>query len=218
MEKRPCRGRQKIEIKRIENEAARQVTFSKRRAGVFKKASEISILCGVDTLIVVFSPAGKPFSFGHPNIDSVLDRALSNPESFSSNHEDTALSKLVDAHRVARILQLNREYEEISDLLDAEKKRGEELKKSLKESNKRLKLDSIDKLSLRELVGLKASMEELKNDIYQRAFELKNVSSPAPMLNLNYPVRMVDPYNSYNFYNAATARLEYDFRFERKLF
>ena len=35
-------GRQKIEIRKIESEEARQVCFSKRRAGLFKKASELA--------------------------------------------------------------------------------------------------------------------------------------------------------------------------------
>lgn len=44
VKKKSSMGRQKIEIKKIENEEARQVTFSKRRTGLFKKASELSIL------------------------------------------------------------------------------------------------------------------------------------------------------------------------------
>lgn len=59
-EEKKSMGRQKIEIKRIEKEEARQVCFSKRRAGVFKKAHELSVLCGAEIAIVVFSPAGKP--------------------------------------------------------------------------------------------------------------------------------------------------------------
>nr|AIZ95393.1 MADS47 [Erycina pusilla] len=72
--KRRSMGRQKIAIKRIESEEARQVCFSKRRAGLFKKATELSILCGAEIGIVVFSPAGKPFSFGHPSLDYITRR------------------------------------------------------------------------------------------------------------------------------------------------
>ncbi|GMH21598.1 hypothetical protein Nepgr_023440 [Nepenthes gracilis] len=38
-------GRGKIEIKRIENSSNRQVTYSKRRNGIIKKAKDISVLC-----------------------------------------------------------------------------------------------------------------------------------------------------------------------------
>jgi hypothetical protein len=66
-------GRQKIEIRRIERNEVRHVCFSKRRAGLFSKASELSILCGAGVAVVVFfSPAGKAFCFGHPSAESVL--------------------------------------------------------------------------------------------------------------------------------------------------
>ncbi|XP_039114404.1 agamous-like MADS-box protein AGL62 [Dioscorea cayenensis subsp. rotundata] len=68
-------GRRKIPIERIGNDVARQVCFSKRRRGLFKKAAELSILCGVDIAVVAFSPGGKPFTFGNPNlIDAAIDQ------------------------------------------------------------------------------------------------------------------------------------------------
>ncbi|KAK8967315.1 Agamous-like MADS-box protein AGL61 [Platanthera guangdongensis] len=75
--KRQSMGRQKIAMKRIEWEVSRQVCFLKRRAGLFKKATELSILCGAKISIVVFSPAGKPFSFGHPSLDHIIRRFFS---------------------------------------------------------------------------------------------------------------------------------------------
>ncbi|ESR34586.1 hypothetical protein CICLE_v10006958mg [Citrus x clementina] len=72
----PCktRGRQKIEIKKIENEDDRMITFSKRRSGIHKKASELVTLTGAEIGIVVFSPSGKPFSFGHPSLEAVANQ------------------------------------------------------------------------------------------------------------------------------------------------
>ncbi|CAA6657720.1 unnamed protein product [Spirodela intermedia] len=52
------------------------VSFSKRRSGLFKKAAELAILCGAEIAAVVFSPAGKPFSFGHPSVEAIADRLL----------------------------------------------------------------------------------------------------------------------------------------------
>ncbi|CAH9101921.1 unnamed protein product [Cuscuta epithymum] len=72
--KKETRGRQKIEIKTIQNHASRQVTFSKRRAGIFKKAAELSVLCGAQVAVIVFSPKGKVFTFGDPSMESVLRR------------------------------------------------------------------------------------------------------------------------------------------------
>ncbi|KAJ4908423.1 Agamous-like MADS-box protein AGL15 [Raphanus sativus] len=56
-------GRGKIEIKRIENANSRQVTFSKRRAGLLKKAHELSVLCDAEVAVIVFSKSGKLFEF-----------------------------------------------------------------------------------------------------------------------------------------------------------
>lgn len=53
-------GRVKLKIKRLENFSGRQVTYSKRRAGILKKAKELSILCDIDILLLMFSPTGKP--------------------------------------------------------------------------------------------------------------------------------------------------------------
>lgn len=56
-------GRGKIEIKRIENANSRQVTFSKRRSGLLKKAHELSVLCDAEVAVIVFSKSGKLFEF-----------------------------------------------------------------------------------------------------------------------------------------------------------
>jgi hypothetical protein len=58
--------RRKIETKKIENTTARQVTFSKRRRGLFKKALELSTLCDAQLALVVFSATGKVFDFSSP--------------------------------------------------------------------------------------------------------------------------------------------------------
>ncbi|KAK9145081.1 hypothetical protein Sjap_004984 [Stephania japonica] len=51
--------RGKTEIKLIENTTRRQVTFSKRRSGLFKKAFELSLLCDAEVAAIVFSPTGR---------------------------------------------------------------------------------------------------------------------------------------------------------------
>ncbi|KAG6473993.1 MADS-box transcription factor 26-like [Zingiber officinale] len=51
--------RGKVQLKLIENPVHRQVTFCKRRAGLLKKAREISVLCDADVGIIVFSNHGK---------------------------------------------------------------------------------------------------------------------------------------------------------------
>jgi hypothetical protein len=56
--------RGKTEMRRIENTTSRQVTFSKRRNGLLKKAFELSVLCDAEVALVVFSPRGRLYEFG----------------------------------------------------------------------------------------------------------------------------------------------------------
>ncbi|XP_074569284.1 MADS-box protein EJ2-like [Curcuma longa] len=56
-------GRGKVELKRIENKINRQVTFTKRRGGLLKKAHELSVLCDVEVAAIIFSAPGRLFEF-----------------------------------------------------------------------------------------------------------------------------------------------------------
>lgn len=60
-------GRRKLEIKKIEDKNSRQVTFSKRRSGLMKKAKELSVLCDVEVAVVIFSTSGKLYDFCSTN-------------------------------------------------------------------------------------------------------------------------------------------------------
>ncbi|KAE8699755.1 Agamous-like MADS-box protein AGL6 [Hibiscus syriacus] len=57
-------GRGRVELKRIENKINRQVTFSKRRNGLLKKAYELSVLCDAEVALIIFSSRGKLYEFG----------------------------------------------------------------------------------------------------------------------------------------------------------
>nr|GEZ63599.1 K-box region and MADS-box transcription factor family protein [Tanacetum cinerariifolium] len=69
-------GRRKLEMKRIEDKNSRQVTFSKRRTGLMKKARQLSVLCDADIAVVVFSARGKLYEFcsGSNSVESILSR------------------------------------------------------------------------------------------------------------------------------------------------
>ncbi|GFZ10271.1 kinase with adenine nucleotide alpha hydrolases-like domain-containing protein [Actinidia rufa] len=56
-------AREKIKIKKIDNITARQVTFSKRRRGLFKKAEELAVLCDAEVALIIFSATGKLFEY-----------------------------------------------------------------------------------------------------------------------------------------------------------
>ncbi|GKV26625.1 hypothetical protein SLEP1_g35890 [Rubroshorea leprosula] len=64
-------GRGKIEIRRIDNSTNRQVTFSKRRNGLLKKARELSILCDAEVGLIVFSSTRKLYEYASTRSDSL---------------------------------------------------------------------------------------------------------------------------------------------------
>ncbi|XP_057951033.1 agamous-like MADS-box protein AGL61 [Malania oleifera] len=74
--KKKTAGRRKVAMKKIKDKKKRQVTFSKRRQGLFKAASKVCVHYGVEIAIVVKSPSNNFFCFGHPSSDSVIDSYL----------------------------------------------------------------------------------------------------------------------------------------------
>ncbi|XP_062222957.1 MADS-box transcription factor 27 isoform X7 [Phragmites australis] len=56
-------GRGKIVIRRIDNSTSRQVTFSKRRNGIFKKAKELAILCDAEVGLMIFSSTNRLYEY-----------------------------------------------------------------------------------------------------------------------------------------------------------
>ncbi|CAM0945528.1 unnamed protein product [Alopecurus aequalis] len=67
-------GRGKIVIRRIDNSTSRQVTFSKRRNGIFKKAKELAILCDAEVGLMIFSSTGRLYEYSSTSMKSVIDR------------------------------------------------------------------------------------------------------------------------------------------------
>ncbi|KAI7753108.1 hypothetical protein M8C21_001168 [Ambrosia artemisiifolia] len=67
-------GRGKIAIKRIDNSTSRQVTFSKRRNGLLKKAKELAILCDAEVGVIIFSSTNKLYEFSNTSMKSVIQR------------------------------------------------------------------------------------------------------------------------------------------------
>nr|AWM99600.1 MBP8 [Ipomoea batatas] len=81
-------AREKIKIKKIDNITARQVTFSKRRRGLFKKAQELSVLCDAQIALIVFSATGKLYDFSSSSMKDILGKYKLHS---SDNNEKTNL-------------------------------------------------------------------------------------------------------------------------------
>ncbi|KAF7143989.1 hypothetical protein RHSIM_Rhsim05G0093400 [Rhododendron simsii] len=191
---RKNKGRQRIEMTRMSKESNLLVTFSKRRSGLFKKASELCTLCGAEIAIVVFSPGKKAFSFGHPSVGAIVDRFLSRTPppprggSRASNRRDQPLPlpppppnpnsavQLLEAHRNAAVRELSNQLTEAMNQLEAEKKRGEGINKMRRESKERCWWDGpIDGLGLGQLEQLKVAMEDLKRNVGKQAERVRVV-------------------------------------------
>ncbi|KAL4595296.1 hypothetical protein ACB092_12G081700 [Castanea dentata] len=66
--------RGKIQMKRIENATSRQVTFSKRRNGLLKKAYELSVLCDAEVAVIIFSQKGRLYEFSSTDMQKTIER------------------------------------------------------------------------------------------------------------------------------------------------
>nr|XP_016475573.1 PREDICTED: agamous-like MADS-box protein AGL62 [Nicotiana tabacum] len=174
MARKMSKGRQKIEMTKMSKESNLLVTFSKRRSGLFKKTSELCTLCDVEIAIIIFSPGHKVFSFGHPNVESIIDCFLTRniPSSTTANSSSTTC-QLVEAHRNANVRELNKQLLEILNQLEFEKKREVEIVKINKAKiGKNWWERTVNELGHAELEQLKLGMEELKGltRLYRRIF------------------------------------------------
>ncbi|KAJ5887426.1 Transcription factor of morphogenesis MCM1 [Penicillium taxi] len=72
---KPGRERRKIEIKFIQDKSRRHITFSKRKAGIMKKAYELSVLTGTQVLLLVVSETGLVYTFTTPKLQPLVTKA-----------------------------------------------------------------------------------------------------------------------------------------------
>ncbi|CAN1316461.1 Agamous-like MADS-box protein AGL62 [Linum perenne] len=117
------RGRQKIPMSKIEKDSDKMITFSKRRSGIYKKASELVTLTGCEIGFLVFSPAGKAFSFAHPPFDYIVKRFMGRGQL-----KPVSMPYNMDGVRQARIDQLTERCNDVLEFFDTECKKEDILK------------------------------------------------------------------------------------------
>lgn len=86
------KGRQKVEIKGIKEENKRQVTFSKRKLGLFNKAAELNVLTGAEVVAIVFSKHQKLYSFVTPGSKYLLNWSTSTTATSTTSEGPTAVN------------------------------------------------------------------------------------------------------------------------------
>ncbi|ODV81737.1 uncharacterized protein CANTADRAFT_24565 [Suhomyces tanzawaensis NRRL Y-17324] len=65
-------GRRKIEIQPLTDDRNRTVTFVKRKAGLFKKAHELAVLCQVDLAVVIVGNNNKVYEFSSVDTNELI--------------------------------------------------------------------------------------------------------------------------------------------------
>ncbi|PHT29749.1 hypothetical protein CQW23_30667 [Capsicum baccatum] len=171
---RRSKGRQRIDISKMQNESKLQVTFCKRRAGLFKKASELCTLCGAEIAIVVFSPSRKVYSFGHPSVELLVDRFLGRnlpPPNNAGRH-----NHLLVIHRNAGLRELNKKVMDMEETFRMEKARGESIL-DIRRANGGWWEAPINALNVSQLQQLMEAMKFLKQDVENEAQQLQMVSN-----------------------------------------
>lgn len=162
-------------MKKITNESNLQVTFSKRRSGLFKKASELCILCDVEIALVVFSPGEKVFSFGHPSVEAVIKRYFSQAPPQTS---DTM--QYIEAQRNSKVHELNVELSQINNLLDTVRNHGEELNRLHKAAQAQFwwacQIEEMDRPKLEQF---RMALNELKKQISRYCDRTRIHGAPA---------------------------------------
>ncbi|XP_077216980.1 agamous-like MADS-box protein AGL104 isoform X2 [Tasmannia lanceolata] len=133
-------GRVKLQIKKIENNTNRQVTFSKRRNGLIKKAYELSILCDTDVALIMFSTSGRLSLFsGKKRIEDVLIRYVNLPE-----HQRGRLYNQQFLEKI--LLKLKCESDLVSQFTSSPRNVNSEMEDLLKEINRcQCQLETMEK-------------------------------------------------------------------------
>ncbi|XP_047257044.1 MADS-box protein SOC1 isoform X2 [Capsicum annuum] len=142
--------RGKTEIKRIENATSRQVTFSKRRSGLLKKASELSILCDAEVTLIIFSQKGKLFEFSSSSTNKTIERYQKNDK--NSRHDKTLLEQTTE-HLKEEVVSMSKKLE-------------------LLENSKRLLGEDLDSSSIDELEQAEEQLDLSLRNIRARKNQL----------------------------------------------
>ncbi|KAK7126817.1 hypothetical protein R3I94_018110 [Phoxinus phoxinus] len=88
-------GRKKIQISRILDQRNRQVTFTKRKFGLMKKAYELSVLCDCEIALIIFNSTNRLFQYASTDMDKVLLKYTE----YSEPHESRTNTDILETLR-----------------------------------------------------------------------------------------------------------------------
>nr|AQM52306.1 AGL15-2 [Monotropa hypopitys] len=169
-------GRGKIEIKKIENANTRQVTFSKRRVGLLKKAKELAILCDAEVAVIVFSSTGKLFEFSNAGMRQTLSRYTKCLDS----SESVSIENSPEAALVENKPQ-KQDFKEVDTLKDEIAKLKEKQRQLLDKDLTDMSMEELQHLEGRLNEGL-LSVKERKEQLLMDQLEHSRVQEQRTML------------------------------------
>ncbi|KAJ0974457.1 hypothetical protein J5N97_016422 [Dioscorea zingiberensis] len=143
-------GRGRVELKRIENKINRQVTFSKRRNGLLKKAYELSVLCDAEIALIIFSSRGKLYEFGSAGTSNTLERY----QRCCYNSQDLTIANRDSQNWYQEVSKLRAKFE------------------SLQRSQRHLLGEDLGPLSVKELQQLEKQLESALSQARQRKTQI----------------------------------------------
>ncbi|KAG5030585.1 hypothetical protein JHK85_014567 [Glycine max] len=139
-------ARGKIQIKRIENTTNRQVTYSKRRNGLFKKANELTVLCDAKVSIIMFSSTGKLHEYISPS---------------------TSTKQFFDQYQMTLGVDLwNSHYENMQENL----KKLKDVNRNLRKEIRQRMGDCLNDLGMEDLKLLEEEMDKAAKVVRERKF------------------------------------------------
>ncbi|KGN49102.2 MADS-box protein SVP isoform X1 [Cucumis sativus] len=157
-------AKEKIQIRKIDNATARQVTFSKRRRGLFKKAKELSVLCDADVALIIFSATGKLFEYSSSSMKGIIERHNLHSKNLQKLEQPSLELQLVENSNYTR---LNKEIAEKTHQL--RQMRGEELQT--------LNIEELQQLEKSLESGLSRVMEKKGERIMKEITDLQRKSA-----------------------------------------
>ncbi|XP_062011086.1 agamous-like MADS-box protein AGL18 [Rosa rugosa] len=160
-------GPRRTKIEKIEHLSSRQVTFSKRRKGLFNKAEDFSLRCGAEIAVIVFSNTKKMYEFSSTSMEHILSRYI----------KERAAGSLMESPDN----KSQHEPSSSSDNLSAIGLLQEEIR-ALNLDCSRLTGTALDGMSLRELNELEKQIREGIESVEKRKNEVQNYYQPPYML------------------------------------
>uniref|UniRef100_A0A803PKM5 Uncharacterized protein n=1 Tax=Cannabis sativa TaxID=3483 RepID=A0A803PKM5_CANSA len=143
-------GRGKVVLERIENKINRQVSFSKRRNGLLKKAYELHVLCDAEVGLIIFSSRGKLYEFGSSDLNTIVERYRQSTYALQNNNVEGEEPQ----NLILEIPKLKAKYE------------------SLQRTERHFHGENLEELGLKELQNLEKRLDRTLSQARQHKWQM----------------------------------------------